>query len=261
MNRVLVVGLAVLLLAGCAVDAPAKERGPSESASKDVVGKVESRTPVPEPTATLTSSPVATEAPAEPAALEILCHSDDFMTEETVSSLKEAWRSDLECDEATFALGGDAETVADWETKTGIKSLTIEDIEFSLSICADREYPWSFDVLTESQREEADVAVKFCPEHPDMKKLKKAMKASAVHLKKEEAGERVVNGTYYVPEDAKPGVWRAEGKVEDCYWEVTAADGTIVANNFARAGSEVSFRVKSGQSFTLEGGCGPFSTG
>ncbi len=260
MNRVLVVGLAVLMLAGCAVDAPSKEHDPSAPATKDVVGKVESRTPIPEPTATLSSPPTTVEAPVETAVLEIMCHSDDFATKEIVSSLKEAWQSDLECDEAVFPLGGDVETIEEWEAKTGINGLTLEDVEFNLSICADREYPWSFDVLTDPQREEADMAVKFCPEHPDMKKFKKAMKTSEAHILKEEAGERVVNGTYYVPEDAKPGVWRAEGKVEDCYWEVTAADGTIVANNFARAGSKVSFSVKSGQSFTLEGGCGPFST-
>ena len=44
------------------------------------------------------------------------------------------------------------------------------------------------------------------------------------------------DGFYLVGVDIAPGVWRSKGTGDDCYWEVTQADGDIIDNHFGMAG-------------------------
>lgn len=71
------------------------------------------------------------------------------------------------------------------------------------------------------------------------------------------------SGTYVVSskpapegedETIPPGTYRAEGKMDDCYWERTSEAGEIIDNNFATSARKitVTIRASDGQ-FTSEG--------
>lgn len=194
-----------------------------------------------------------------PAALEIECYSDDYSEKEIVGSLSEAWASNYNCNESEFVGDTITKVLDEWRLASGITDMQIEDLELYISVCAGRDYPWSFEDLSESQIEEVSQVMKVCPDHPDAARMPGVIEVSGKRIAQDQNGDRVYNGTYYVPEDAKAGKWQSEGKVKDCYWEVTSGSGEIVSNNFARAGREVEFTVKDGQSFTIEGSCGAFA--
>lgn len=44
------------------------------------------------------------------------------------------------------------------------------------------------------------------------------------------------DGFYLIGVDIAPGVWRSDGKGDNCYWKVSMASGDIVDNHFGMAG-------------------------
>jgi hypothetical protein len=47
------------------------------------------------------------------------------------------------------------------------------------------------------------------------------------------------DGFYVVNMDIAPGIWRSTGTGDDCYWEVTQANGDIIDNHFGMSGGTV----------------------
>ncbi|MFD5327579.1 hypothetical protein [Streptomyces sp. NPDC127092] len=71
------------------------------------------------------------------------------------------------------------------------------------------------------------------------------------------------NGTYVVSskpaadgdgDTIPPGTYRAEGKMENCYWERTSESGEIIDNNFATSARKITITIRSSDGqFTSEG--------
>lgn len=57
-------------------------------------------------------------------------------------------------------------------------------------------------------------------------------------------------------EEVAPGTYRATGRFEDCYWERTAANGDIIANQFVTQARELTVTLRAGELFKND--CGTF---
>ncbi|MFD9703700.1 hypothetical protein [Lentzea sp. NPDC059081] len=79
---------------------------------------------------------------------------------------------------------------------------------------------------------EAGVPI-FCPQHVPL--LKDAVNGT---VKRGYSG-----GSFFIPDDMKPGVYRVSGAIKDCYWERTAHDGSIIDNQFVTAARELTVTV------------------
>ncbi|MEV4291553.1 hypothetical protein AB0K40_39115 [Nonomuraea bangladeshensis] len=59
------------------------------------------------------------------------------------------------------------------------------------------------------------------------------------------------DGSYTVGDDIKPGTYRTNKRITDCYWERSTPGGSIIANNFiSNAPAGVTVTVRSGEGFT-----------
>jgi hypothetical protein len=47
------------------------------------------------------------------------------------------------------------------------------------------------------------------------------------------------SGMYLVNVDIAPGVWRSDGKNDNCYWKVSSATGGIIRNYYGMAGGTI----------------------
>lgn len=92
-----------------------------------------------------------------------------------------------------------------------------------------------------------DLAIEvFCPE------FMPALEASGVGT----FGGGFGTGEWVVGEDVRPGTYATAPRVTDCYWEITDANGRIVANDLVSlAPKGVIVTVKKGQGFVTQG-CG-----
>ena len=119
---------------------------------------------------------------------------------------------------------------------------------------------------TGSMAQELLASTVLCPEHP----LAAEMKATALagielqartmadrqEMDKAIAeGRQVGPGHYLIGVDVQPGTWQTVGdKVADCYWEVSDAQGNILANNFVSTAPPFAIEVPAGPGgFTIQG--------
>jgi hypothetical protein len=65
------------------------------------------------------------------------------------------------------------------------------------------------------------------------------------------------SGMYLVNVDIAPGVWRSDGKNDNCYWKVSSATGGIIRNFFGMAGGTI-YIPESGFQVELDG-CGTWT--
>lgn len=97
---------------------------------------------------------------------------------------------------------------------------------------------------------------------------KKAQEAAEAEAKKAQAvadaearkkayadGTRVDDGNYLVGTDVQPGTWQTVAtKVTECYWEISDAQGNILANNFINTAPQFTIAVPATASgFTVSG--------
>ena len=62
--------------------------------------------------------------------------------------------------------------------------------------------------------------------------------------------------TLAVGKDIQPGTWRSVGeKVEDCYWEVSDAQGEIMDNNFISVAPQFTIQIPSDAAGFTNTGC------
>ncbi|KQR64136.1 hypothetical protein ASF98_11590 [Arthrobacter sp. Leaf337] len=97
----------------------------------------------------------------------------------------------------------------------------------------------------------------LCPDHPKRAELE-ASAAAGVALESDRAnGKLVYSGKYLVGKSVQPGTWQSQGeKVEDCYWEISDAQGNILENNFINIAPQFTIYIPATASgFTVQG-CG-----
>jgi hypothetical protein len=116
----------------------------------------------------------------------------------------------------------------------------------------------SFDPTLDQIRE-INGMLALCPKHPFAGKLRAVVKRGNEHKQEVASGERFYDGTYRVDAEVKPGRYVIEGRIENCYWERTDANGEIVDNNFVLGAARVQVVIAaSDYSFTSEG-CGEWT--
>lgn len=117
-------------------------------------------------------------------------------------------------------------------------------------------------VVGAAETAELEGALMLCPEHPKATAIQaniaagKELRAAQEEVAKATAEGRLVGeGSYLVGPDVQPGTWQSVGdKVENCYWEVSDAQGNIMANNYIRIAPQFTIEVPTSASgFTVRG--------
>ncbi|MEO9246823.1 hypothetical protein ABDK96_03925 [Citricoccus nitrophenolicus] len=258
-----------LVLSACANDTSDPQDTGPRTASQDA-------SPSSSSTAT-PSSPTPTPTPTPASLLEQIefsCSVDDEGGRLTFTTLEEAWEYSGAIDmcEASYgngyvpyAIPKSDLSVLEWKAvQTSYPDDPDPDNAATLyGICATNTgYGLDDELLTASQAQEiAGVAV-ICPDHPHIDQIQ-SNGAAAEDLRKEEeslesdreSGRFVEPGNYLVGDEIPPGTWRVQGeKVTDCYWEISDANGEIIANNFVSTSAPFNVKIPSHASgFTVEG--------
>jgi len=109
--------------------------------------------------------------------------------------------------------------------------------------------------------------VQACEEHPGVESLSEEVEAAAAlpHIQAELEDRIRRDEGKYISGDARllvgtempAGTWQTVSeRVQDCYWEISDANGDIIDNNFIRVAPQLTITVpESAAGFTTEG-CG-----
>lgn len=212
--------------------------------------------------ATASSDPAAVSEPTtEPAATGITynlwCYggsSSDYIT------MEQAWAEPSDDCGAKY-LGGEPSPV-ELAALSVSERPEVETLETLYALCAETTGHYFTHELTSDNAKIFKGALMLCPDHPKYAHLTSKIKAGLAReasedaeyaaLKKEKAardadraaGKYVDDGKYLVGKDVKPGTWQSQGaKVEDCYWEVSDAQGNIIQNNFISVAPQFTITV------------------
>lgn len=132
-----------------------------------------------------------------------------------------------------------------------------DSAKYLYSICAQTAGHYLTGDVSGAQAKELKAALMLCPDHPKRAQLK-ANAAAGEALEADRAnGKLVYSGKYLVGKDVKPGTWQSQGeKVEDCYWEISDAQGNILDNNFISVAPQFNIYIPpTASGFTVKG-CG-----
>lgn len=268
------------LLAGCAGEPTAAPSTAPAASVSDAPSATASSTPTATPTPTPTPSPTPTLE-----SVVLVCGNLDKNIEYTPQEIPVAadgtpdfgglWKQHLGCDTGM----GDEEVTETVPVQTPLQrgvvafARSIGYGEFEGYTNDEQNLYWVFEGcggndpkdyyatakdLSDPQVDEVRLYLTLCPDHPQAKKWRSAISASAAARKAEKDGTRVYDGTYNVPSQMKRGTYVVKD-VEDCYWETRDSSGNIVANNFVPAAPRVVAEVgRSAVVFTAEG-CGQWN--
>lgn len=198
-----------------------------------------------------TETPAATEA-ATGLSYELSC-SIDSEGHTTFTTYKDAWSKPFDlcyaAGDATGTASAAEEAAADGysEDPDGAQHL--------YGVCAVTAGHYIDGPVSSNQAEEITRALTLCPDHPKRAKLEANATAALSGQSDLDNGKFVSPGKYLVGKTAQPGTWQSEGaQVEDCYWEVSDAQGNILANNFISIAPQFTIQVPAtAAGFTVEG--------
>lgn len=239
-----------LVLAGCGSGAPEASTTPTQSPTKTV-----SASPTPSPTKT-TKTAIPTPVPT-PAGLtyDLRCRVGIDGPAVTVTDYRAAWAQTFDFCTVNTAAGKPSAAEKAAGDASGGKSP--DTAKYLYSLCAQTAGHYFDGTVSEGQAKEIAAALMLCPDHPKRAALE-ASASAGVSLEADRAnGKLVYSGKYLVGKTAQPGTWQSQGEsVKDCYWEVSDAQGNIMANNFISIAPQLTIYVPaSAAGFTVEG-CG-----
>lgn len=199
-----------------------------------------------------TGAPAATKSAASGLSYELSC-SINSESHTSFTNYKDAWSKPFDlCYAAGDATG--TPSAAEEAAAAGYS----EDpggAQHLYGVCAATAGHYIEGSVSSNQAEEITRALTLCPDHPKRAKLE--ANAAAVLSKGSDLdnGKFVSPGKYLVGKTAQPGTWQSEGEqVEDCYWEVSDAQGNILANNFISIAPQFTIHVPpTAAGFTVEG--------
>ncbi|MDQ0733782.1 hypothetical protein [Arthrobacter agilis] len=258
--------IAVLALSGCASEGESSA-GSIPDTEKTVTASAEpTETSTPTPTRTPIPSPTPSPTPTmETAELVYSCYKD---RPQVFYDFHEVWAANEDvgrCEVERFPAPEEGElTTIEQKALTTAYGDEAEptSIETLYGMCATTSgYPIDA-VGTGPQARETSGAVLLCPDHPKIDAIKagitKGMAQDGIEAAMAEDrknGKLLASGSYLIGTEAVPGTWQSQGeKVTDCYWEVSDAQGNILANNFINVAPPFTISVPADAAgLTIEG--------
>lgn len=259
MLAVLIAAIVTLVsLAGSDMMTGSAKQNPS--VSKAAASPSPSRTPV--KPVDLTPAPVTTP---ESITITYSCRQGYTTTYDEYTSFEELWAlpgGGGKCS-TSQSLGEPSELEIQALVSAYGDDYQVRSLDLLYGMCGATEFSTGWNGSTS---QELLGATLLCPNHPmaaDMKAT--ALAGIELHAKTtaEEAasnkalaeGRQVGPGNYLIGVDVQPGTWQTVGdKVTDCYWEVSDAQGNILANNFVSTAPQFTIEVPDGPGgFTVQG--------
>lgn len=122
-------------------------------------------------------------------------------------------------------------------------------------LCATTAGHYVEETVSSSQAKEITKALTLCPDHPKRAQLEVNAAAGLAAEADSANGKLVGSGKYLVGKTAQPGTWQSQGeKVEDCYWEISDAQGNIIENNFISVAPQFTIYIPpTASGFTVRG--------
>lgn len=261
------IGLVLVLLIGVLIGVGFSDDGDSPSATGSKATTSPNQTASPSPSRTAKPSRMPTPKPTpkpRPVTVEYSCSAGVGSPKLTFSHMKDAWAAaPLEiCDATELGAGTPSELELQALTTAYGPDGKRESLRFLYSICAKTAGIPIDRIVSGAQGAELEGAFLLCPDHPMASTIQANIVTgkdlSAKQADNENAaaeGRLVGEGSYLVGVDVQPGTWQSMGeKVEDCYWEVSDAQGNIIANNFIRIAPQFTIEIPAGASgFTVRG--------
>ncbi|MCO4263769.1 hypothetical protein NG697_12690 [Pseudarthrobacter sp. MDT3-26] len=239
-----------LVMAGCAAGAPEASTTTSPTPSKSTSA---SPTPTPAKT-TKTASPTPTATPAG-LTYDLRCRVGSDGPAVTVTDYRAAWAQPFDFCTVNTAAGKPSAAEKAAGDASGGKSP--DTAKFLYSLCAQTAGLYFNGTVSEGQAKEIAAALTLCPDHPKRAALEASASAGLALESDKANGKLVYSGKYLVGKTAQPGTWQSQGEsVENCYWEVSDAQGNIMANNFISIAPQFTIYVPpTAAGFTVQG-CG-----
>lgn len=130
-------------------------------------------------------------------------------------------------------------------------------VKYLYALCATTAGHYVSGTVSDVQAKEIAGALTLCPDHPKKAQLEANASAGTALAADSKNGKLVYTGKYLVGKDVVPGTWQSQGdNVQDCYWEVSDAQGNIIANNFINIAPKVTIQIPADAAgFTVQG-CG-----
>lgn len=236
-----------LVLAGCGTGSPEAAKTTSPTPAKSA-----SASPASPVVKTATPTPTLTPPPFT---YVLSCRVGSAGPAVKVTNFRTAWAQPFDFCTVDLALGKQSADEKAAGEASGSKSP--DSAKYLYSLCAQTAGIYFSGTVSEAQAKEITAALMLCPDHPKRAALE-ASAGAGVALEADKAnGKLVYSGKYLVGKTAQPGTWQSQGEsVEDCYWEVSDAQGNILANNFISIAPQFTIYVPpTAAGFTVEG-CG-----
>lgn len=209
-------------------------------------GELATSTPTSTPTPTPTPTPVSTGL-----TYELSC-SINTTGQTTFTDYRAAWSQPFDLCYAVSASG--TPSAAEKAAADGY-SEDADGAQHLYGLCATTAGHYVEESVSSSQATEITRALSLCPDHPKRAQLEANAAAGLAEEADHANGKLVGPGKYLVGKTAQPGTWQSQGeKVEDCYWEISDAQGNIIENNFISVAPQFTIYIPpTASGFTVRG--------
>jgi hypothetical protein len=169
------------------------------------------------------------------------------------TNYKAAWSQPFDLCYPTSASG--TASPAEKEAATGY-SKDLDGAKHLYGLCAMTAGHYVEGSVSSSQAKEITRALTLCPDHPKRAQLEANAASALAEESDSTSGKLVGPGKYLVGKTIQPGTWQSQGeKVEDCYWEISDAQGNIIKNNFISVAPQFTIAIPPTASGFTATGC------
>jgi hypothetical protein len=217
-----------------------------KAAGNSVIDICSGESAVTTPTSTPTPSPVSAGL-----TYELSC-SINSAGATTFSDYRAAWAQPFDL---CYAVSASGEPSAPEKAAAEGYSDDPDGAKYLYGLCATTAGHYVEETVSSDQAKEITKALTLCPDHPKRAQLKANAAAGLAEEADRANGKLVGPGKYLVGKTAQPGTWQSQGeKVEDCYWEISDAQGNIIENNFISVAPQFTIYIPpTASGFTVRG--------
>lgn len=256
-------GAVCLIVAGDSLGEDARQE-----ASPAISGPTARPTPTPTRTPTPARTPTPTPTPADPNASTFIyrlsCNVNDAYL--TFTDYRDVWATGVPvsyCDPQ----GPRTARLTDLETQAltvAYGEVDAASLKTLYAICAQTAGYGYDELVSQAQAAEVAGALLLCPDHPraaDAQALIAAQQATIAQAAADEQlraeGKLIGTGSYLIGVDIVAGTWQSQGeRVEECYWEISDAQGNIIDNAFISVAPQFTITVPASAAGLTISGCG-----